>query len=285
VEIKSSRTDQQSYLHILDHFKGMPSHLFYKGALPSSRQPTVAIVGSRRPTSYGKGVTYDFAYSLAQKGAIIISGLAYGIDAVAHRGALDAGGVTIAVLAGGLDSIYPKAHHKLATEIIEKGGVLVSEYPEGTSNRDFQFLARNRLISGLADGVLITEAAARSGALSTINHALDQNKEVFVLPGNITSVLSVGPNTLLKQGAQPALSPEDILEVIAPDLLTNQTSLALGDDPIENKIVELIKEGTHDGDQLQLRTGENASRFLTALTMLEINMIIRSTGGNQWTLR
>jgi DNA processing protein len=284
MEIKSTTTDQQPYLRILDHYTGMPRRIFYKGSLPLDRRPTVAIVGSRKPTSYGKGVTYDFAYSLAQKGVIIISGLAFGVDAAAHRGALDAGGITIAILAGGLDSIYPKSHTRLANEIIEKGGVLISEYPSGTSTRQFQFLARNRLISGLADGVVITEAAARSGALSTINHALDQSKEVFVVPGNITSILSAGPNKLLKQGAQPALSQDDILEVIAPELLTQQTQLALGDSPVENKIITLLKEGVRDGDQLQLQTGADASSFLTALTMLEINKLIRSVGGNQWIL-
>ena len=134
-----------------------------------------------------------------------MSGLAFGIDAIAHRGALDAGGVTIAVLANGLDTIYPSSHMSLAKEIIQRGGAIVSEYGPTVKARQFQFLARNRIVSGLSDAIVVTEAAERSGTLSTVNHALDQNKEVFAVPGNITSILSVGPNKLLSQGAHPAL--------------------------------------------------------------------------------
>ncbi|MEO6110085.1 MAG: DNA-processing protein DprA [Candidatus Saccharimonadales bacterium] len=284
MKIKRSITGMEPYLQLLKHLSHAPTQLYISGTLPEERRPSVAIVGTRKPTTYGREVSYDLAYTLARKGVVIISGLALGVDALAHRGALDAGGVTIAVLANGLDEIYPATHLSLAKEIIKKGGVLVSEYEPGVKARDFQFLARNRIVSGLSDAVVVTEAAERSGTLSTVNHALDQNKEVFAVPGAITSLLSVGPNRLLKQGAHPALSADDILEVIAPELLITQTRLVLGSNPLENKLITLIVEGVRDGEHLQQQSGAETSDFLTALTMLEINGHIRSLGANQWTL-
>jgi DNA processing protein len=243
----------------------------------------VAIVGSRKPTSYGKEVTFNLAYSLAKRGVIIASGLAFGVDAIAHRGALEAGGTTIAILPGGLESIYPAAHQKLAEEIVEKGGALLSEYESGKPQK-YQFLARNRIISGLADAIVITEAGERSGTLSTTNHALDQNKEVFAVPGNITSLLSIGPNRLIQQGAHPVLGADDILEVIAPHLLQPQTSFPLGSNPAETKIIKLLQQGTRSNDELQQQSRLSTSEFASTLTMLEINKVIRSSGSNQWML-
>src|SRR5207253_2218315 len=152
---------------------------------------------------------------------------------IAHRAALEAGGTTIAVLANGLPQIYPATHKDLADQIVQAGGAIVSEYDPETSALSYQFLQRNRIVSGLSDAIIITEAAARSGTLNTAMHALEQGKEVFVVPGNITSPLSAGCNTLLKQGARVATSAEDILEIIAPELLQAQTSLALGNSPLE----------------------------------------------------
>jgi DNA processing protein len=283
-EINFTGVNDQPYLLRLREYAAAPSHLYYKGRLPTGPHPSVAIVGSRRPTHYGKEVTYDLAYKLAQRGVIIISGLALGIDAIAHRAALDAGGRTIAILAGGLDSIYPRTNTNLAKEILDKGGALISEYPEQTPSQPFQFLARNRIVSGLADAVVVTEAAARSGTLSTIMHALDQGKEVFAVPGPITSLLSVGPNRLLQQGAHPVLSADDIFTVITPDGKRGTQQSILGTTPVEQSIIELIYSGIRDGEELQKKTKQGTSDFLTALTGLEIKGIIRSTDGNRWTL-
>ncbi|MDB5162198.1 MAG: protecting protein DprA [Candidatus Saccharibacteria bacterium] len=272
------------YLRPLIELAHPPTNMYYSGILPPERSATVAIVGTRRPTSYGKEVTYDLAYKLARKGVVIVSGLAFGIDAIAHRGALDAGGTTIAVLANGLDTIYPSSHTSLAKEIIKRGGAIVSEYGPAVKARQFQFLARNRIVSGLSDAVVVTEAAERSGTLSTVNHALDQNKEIFAVPGNITSVLSVGPNRLLSQGAHPALSADDILAIVAPQLIEAHPELVLGDTPIETKLLQLLQSGVRDGDQLQQQLNITASDFSTALTMLEVHGYIRSLGANQWTL-
>lgn len=284
MEINKVSLEDNAYLSVLLQLSHPPKELFYLGTLPKLRLPSVAIVGTRKPTSYGKEATFNLAYNLAKKGIVVISGLAYGIDAVAHRAALDAGGITIAVLANGLDTIYPASHLQLAKEIIAKGGAIISEYPAGVSARDYQFLARNRLVSGLADAVVVTEAAARSGTLSTINHALDQNREVFAVPGNINSLLSVGPNSILQQGAHVALSAQDIITVIAPDTVAKQTILPLERNSIESTIVSLIEQGTTDTELIQRTSGIPHSNILQSLTLLEIAGTIKRTSDNSWTI-
>jgi DNA processing protein len=287
MKINTISPDEHGFLQIISTIALKPKMLYFVGTLPTERFPevkVVAVVGTRKPTSYGKEVTFNLAYKLAAKGVIIVSGLALGIDAIAHKAALEAGGTTIAVLANGLDSIYPESHRQLALRIVDNGGALISEYPPGTLARDFQFLARNRIISGLCDAVVVTEAASRSGTLATVAHALDQNREVFAVPGNITSPMSVGPNRLIQQGAHPATSAEDILQVIAPQLLTLQTTLNLGTNPMEILLIDLIKSGIRDGDDLQQASKLIASDFSQTLTMLEIQGLIRGLGSNKWTI-
>ena len=211
--------------------------------------------------------------------------MALGVDAIAHRAALEAGGKTIAVLANGLPDIRPATNRQLGENIIKKGGAIISEYDELVSARSYQFLERNRIVSGLSDAVIITEAASRSGTLSTAARALEQGKDVFVVPGNITSPLSAGCNALLRQGATPLIDPADVLEQIAPDRVEPQTSLALGNTPTEQSILQILQSGVRDGDELQQKAGINSSELATALTMLEIAGAVRGLGGNQWTLR
>lgn len=259
--------------------------LYYCGTLPDKRLPAVAIIGSRKPTTYGIEVTTKIAGDLARRGVVIISGMALGIDSVAHRAALEVGGITIAIQGNGLMELYPRSNRQLGEEIVKKGGAIISEYEPDTPPMKHRFLERNRLVSALSDAVLVTEAAARSGTLNTVMHALEQGKEVFVVPGNITSPMSAGCNALLKQGAHPVTSAEDILDVIAPDLLRPQTQLVLGDNPIQTKILQLLQKGIRDGDELRRMTNISASEFSTELTMMEINGLIRNLGANQWTLR
>lgn len=286
MKINTVSPDEHHFFQIIDGIASKPKTLYVVGSLPTERLPkstVVAIVGTRKPTSYGKEVTFNLAYTLAQKGVIIVSGLALGVDAIAHKAALEAGGTTIAILANGLDTIYPATHRKLAQDIVSSGGALISEYPPGTPARDFQFLARNRIVSGLSDAVVVTEAASRSGTLATIAHALEQNREVFAVPGNITSPMSVGPNRLIQQGAHPVTSADDILHVIAPHLIEIQTTLNMGSNPVEVKIIDLLRSGIRDGDRLQQASGFTASEFSQAMTMLEIGGLMRPLGGNQWT--
>ena len=285
MKINRATPDKHNYLRLLSEIPSPPKQLYVMGILPAERLPSVAIVGTRKPSSYGKEVTQRLAYDLAKKGLVIISGLALGVDGIAHRAALEAGGITIAVLANGLPQIYPATHKDLADQITKQGGAVLSEYEPETSARTYQFLQRNRIVSGLSDAIIITEAAARSGTLNTAMHALEQGKEVFVVPGNITSPLSTGCNTLLKQGARPVTCADDILEVIAPDLLQSQATLALGNSPLETTIIQLLTSGVRDGEELQRRSGSTISEFNTALTMMEITGSIRALGANRWTLR
>lgn len=273
------------YTQIISTIAVVPEKLYYIGTLPDRRVPSVAIVGTRRPTAYGKEVTLSLATNLAKHGIVIISGMALGVDALAHQAAIAAGGVTIAVQGNGLSKLYPASNRQIGESIISSGGAIISEYEPTVGARDFQFLERNRIVSGLSDAVLITEASARSGTLNTARHALEQGRDVFVVPGNITSPLSAGCNLLLKQGAIPVTTAEDIIERIAPQLLQPQTTLALGDNPIQVRIIELLQSGIRDGDHLQMQSAVDAHVFASELTMMEINGIIRSLGANQWTLR
>lgn len=273
------------YLQIISSIAVVPKKLYTLGKLPERRRVSVAIVGTRKPTAYGKEVTQQLASELAKRGVVIISGLALGVDGIAHQAALEAGGTTIAILGNGLPKIYPSSHRQLAERIVVSGGAILSEYAPNTPSYPSQFLERNRIISGLADAVIITEAASRSGTLNTAGHALDQGKEIFVVPGNITSPLSAGCNALLKQGASPVTGPDDILEVIAPELLHPQAILALGNNPAETAIITALQSGVRDGEALQQKTKLAPHDFSQTLTMLEIAGVVRSLGGNQWTLR
>ncbi len=269
-----------------------PERLYYVGTLPETPVPVVAIVGTRKPTKYGTEVTQRIAYDLAKKGVVIVSGLALGVDALAHRAALEAGGVTVGVVINELPDISPRTNVPLAKQMIAQGGAVVSEWGvgDGAFFTKASFLRRNRLVSGLSDAIIITEAAAQSGTLNTAAHALAQGREVFVVPGNITSPLSEGCNNLLKQGATPITEARDVLEVIAPHLLPShkngaQTNLLFGDTPAETTILQLIATGVRDGEQLQQQSQLSAADFSATLTMLEINGLVKALGANQWTIR
>jgi len=285
MKINKISPDENKFTQIITSIALVPEKLYYIGTLPEKRLPTVAIVGTRKPTAYGKEVTTRIATDLARRGIVIVSGMALGVDGLAHRAALDANGITIAVQANGLDNLYPTSHRQLGEDIVKSGGAIMSEYEAGTPSYPNQFLERNRIVSALSDAVLITEAAARSGTLNTASHALEQGKEVFVVPGNITSPLSAGCNQLLRQGATPVTSAEDIIEAIAPQLLEPQSQLALGDNALQAAIIQHLQAGIRDGDELQAGVTADAREFATELTMLEINGVVRSLGANQWTLR
>lgn len=288
MKINKLSPEKHIFLQIVASIAKPPESLYFMGTLPAERPPTIAIVGTRKPTSYGKEVTYRFAHDLAARGVVIVSGLALGIDGIAHRAALDARGTTIAILANGLPGIYPATHRELGQAIVRQGGALISEYEPESRPHKYQFLERNRIVSGVSDAILITEASARSGTLNTAMYALEQGKDVMVVPGNITSPESAGCNALLKQGAHPVTSVDDIMALVAPWLqpaASLQTALPLGDTPAETQLIALIAGGLRDGDTLQRTSKLPVEHFSTTLTMLEIKGIIRSLGGNKWTLR
>lgn len=285
MKINRISTDKEEYLQGSKNLDDFPKKLYILGKLPEKNIPTIAIVGSRNPSQYGREVTEKLAGELARAGVVIVSGLALGIDSIAHRAALQAGGTTIAVMAHGLDTVYPSSHKALAKQITESDGALISEYDPGVSPMAYRFLERNRIISGIADGVIIIEAATKSGSLSTATHALNQNKEVFAVPGNITNPLSAGCNALIRQGAIPVTRVEDILDVIAPTIKAEQTRFILGDTPEEVAILQLLQTGLRDGDELVEKSKLDPVIFSQTLTMLEIKGIIKSLGGNQWTIQ
>ena len=289
MEINRITPDEHIFSQRLAHIANPPKSLCYMGKLPEANAPIVSIVGSRKPSAYGKEVTERLAAELASAGCIIVSGLALGVDGIAQKAALEAGGTVVAVVPNELPDISPRTNYKLAMDIIRQGGVVISEWMKGDNkivNR-WSFLERNRLVSGLADGIIITEATERSGTLNTASHALNQGRDLFVVPGNITSPLSAGCNNLLKQGAYLVTDANDILNIIAPEKLQKSSSpeAPLSSTPEEAIIIKLISSGIRDGDELQQSSGLSASDFATALTVLEINGAIKPLGANNWTLR
>ncbi|PID32538.1 DNA-protecting protein DprA [Candidatus Saccharibacteria bacterium] len=282
-EISPLRSD---FLNILSSIEPDLKKIYYIGKLPEKRQITVAIVGSRKPTAYGREITYKIAYNLASRGAVIVSGLALGVDAIAHRGALDAGGITITVQANGLNRILPMTNRQLGEQIIAQNGAVISEYsPEVPASR-YSFLRRNRIVSGISDAVIITEAASRSGTLNTASHALNQGKDLYIVPGDITSPLSAGCNSLLKQGANPIISIEDAVQSIIPqpssDILSQKPR---GANEAEQKIIDLIASDVRDGEAIHKQSKLEASEFNQTLTILEIKGVIQPLGANQWQLK
>ena len=286
MEIFQINLSDYNYLRDLPHIPDPPKKLFIRGKLPEKRVKTAAIVGTRKPSAYGREIATKIASECAKNGIVVVSGLALGIDSIAHRAAIDSGGKTIAILANGVDKIYPRSHEDLGQRILQTNGAILSEYPNNTPARPWQFLARNRIVSGLADAVVIIEAASRSGTLSTANHALDQGKEIFAVPGNITSPLSAGCNQLIKNGANPLTSVEDLLDFLIPDRFEKQTQLFKGDTREENVILEFLsKNGTTSSDTIIKQTKLSASEFNQAITMLELKGLVLNNGGEKWSLK
>jgi DNA processing protein len=284
--INTLTLSSDDYPSVLQQMVKPPQQLYHAGAPLSEllQRPSVAMVGSRNISPYGKQITEQLAHQLAKQGIVIISGLAMGVDAVAHRAALDAGGLTIAVLPSPLDAVAPTTNRQLAQQIVEQGGALVSEYESGTHPVKQFFIARNRIVAGLADAVLITEAAEKSGSLHTARFALEQGKDVLAVPGNISNVGSVGTNNIIKSGAGLVTTYTDVLHALG--LEDHQTAAhdVRGRNAHEQLVLDLLLQGTHDGDQLLERSGLVTAEFNQVITMLEIGGKIRSLGANQWAI-
>jgi DNA processing protein len=263
-----------------------PTKLYFRGVPLDSllAAPLVAIVGSRKVDAYGTHVTTLLASELAREGCVIVSGMALGVDALAHRAALNAHGTTIAVLPCGIDTLYPKTNTQLGKLIASNGGLL-SEKPAEYMPHEHDFLVRNRLISGLAQGVIVTQAAARSGSLNTARHALEQGKTVMAVPGPITNPLCEGPNTLIKMGAVPITSTDDVLKALnIQTARTTKNHDLLAENQAELDIIKTLQDGISDGEEILSRTKMKPSEFNAHLTILELRGIISPLGGNHWTL-
>lgn len=204
--------DDNEYPNLLKEIYDSPISIYVKGNKYILNDFSLAIIGCRDATEYGKKVAQNFAYRLSKENVTIVSGLARGIDSLAHLGTVYAKGKTVAVLANGLDTVYPKENFLLAEKIIQNGGAIISEYPLGTRPDKMNFVARNRIISGLSRGVVIVEAKEKSGTLLTVDFALEQGRDIFVVPGNIDSINSFGTNDLIKKGGKIVTDYRDILE-------------------------------------------------------------------------
>jgi DNA processing protein len=280
-----TRTDEE-YPVNLTHLHDPPPFLYVRGAFVPADRIAIAIVGSRFASSYGRGVARDLAQGLAEKGVTIVSGLARGIDAEAHRAALAAGGRTIAVLGSGLDVVYPREHRALAEEIPLSGAV-ISEFPLGSKPDAVHFPYRNRVISGLALGTVVVEATDNSGSLITARCALDQNREVFAVPGNITTNRSRGPHRLIKDGAKLVEGIDDILNEIAPALAPPCSTPPAPAAPLEPH--ESVLVGLFDGEPLHVdtliaRSGLGAARVLEVLLGLELKGVVTQLPGTHFAL-
>ncbi len=261
--------------------------LFVRGTLKPDDALAVGIVGTRHGTQYGLRQAERLSGGLARAGLTIISGLARGIDAAAHRGALAAGGRTIAVLASGVMNIYPPEHDQLAEEIVASGGALVSESPPHGEPLAGMFPQRNRLISGLSLGVIVVEAAERSGALITARHAMEQGREVFAVPGNVDSRTSRGCHQLIRDGARLVESADDVLEELGPlveaaprddgQVIHHPAELLLNE--LEQQVLSVIAGEATPIDQIVADTGLPVPQVLSTLSVLEMRRLIRRLSG------
>lgn len=284
MDIQQIRIDDSGFPESLKNIAYPPKQLYFIGNVDLlSYQLLLSIVGSRKVSIYGRDCTYKIAYEAAGQGIGIVSGLALGVDGIAHRACLDAGGAAIAVLACGLDKLYPATNAQLGREIVAKGGLLISEYPVGIEPFPSNFIARNRLVSGLAQAVLITEAAQNSGTLHTARFALEQGKTVMAVPGNITSPTSSATNNLIKAGAEPVTGPNDILNFfgLSADVRNKKINPA---NIHEATLLGLIKQGMTDASDLLAHSALGATVFNQTLTMLEITGKVRPLGAGHWSL-
>lgn len=271
----------------LNQLADPPKQLYMSGASVDDwiHLPKVGIVGSRKVSNYGRIVTERLARELAGQGVVIISGLALGVDSIAHQAALDVSGVTVAVLPGPVETIYPRSHEGLGRRIEAQGGTLISEYA-ATQKEAFKlnFIARNRIVAALSDVLIITEAAEKSGSLHTARFALEIGRDIGAVPGNITSPTSTGCNNLIKTGATPITSSQDVLDMLHLKVATSSIRIR-GSNEQEQAVLDLLASGITDGEELHTKSELPIHIYNQTLTMLEITGKIRSLGANQWTLR
>ncbi|MGA8271666.1 MAG: DNA-processing protein DprA [Candidatus Sulfotelmatobacter sp.] len=292
--------DDPSYPPRLKQIYDPPLVLYIRGNPELLAQPGIAMVGTRHPTPYGSGMAERLACDLAAQGLVIISGMARGVDTASHRGAITAKGKTVAVFGTGVDVIYPKENSRLSEQILTLGGTLISEFPLGTAAFPQNFPIRNRILSGMSVGVLVVEAAEYSGTRITARCALEQNRDVFAVPGNVTNKNSWGPNTLIKQGAKLVATWEDVWEDLPAEVKFKLTPAASpesgsassaslfpdeGLPPHEKRILGLLKadEATHIDELVELLEAEmSSSEIFAALFELELTGKVRQMPGKNF---
>lgn len=268
--------NQKEYPSLLREIENRPKTLYCRGNIKLLSSFSIAVIGTRKSTHYGREVTEKIISDLANYNITIVSGLALGIDSIAHQSALDNNLSTIAVLGSGVDddSIYPSTNFQLAQNILKAEGLIVSEYSPGTPGLKHHFPERNRIVSGLSRGVLVIESPLKSGALITTRFAAEQNRDVFSVPGNIFSPNSKGPHMLIQKGAKPVFSGEDILGNYYDnfDINSENNKKISTTDPIEKKIIDILDDkGEKNIDELVSLTNLEISKIITAISMLDIS--------------
>ncbi len=284
--LKIITLSDDSYPALLREIHNPPPILYCKGTVQDPKDTQgIAIVGTRKNTTYGARVTESITRELTENECTIVSGLALGIDSIAHRACLRAKGRTIAVLACGLETVYPSSHERLAREIIENNGLLCSEFPIGTKSFKSNFPQRNRIISGMTRGTLIVEATKKSGSLITANCALEQNREVFAVPGSVFSSVSQGPNSLISQGATLVTGAKDIMVTFNMERITtdSQISKPEPDNPIHKKIYDLLGNESCHIDDIVVRGELDARNIHSILVTMELNGYLKEDGGGYYT--
>lgn len=286
MNIKKLKLGEKGYPDVLSHMTKAPKQLYHLGSPLNVllKRPRVTIVGTRRISTYGERVTRQFAEQLAEQGVVIISGLAFGVDEIAHRAALDVGGLCIAVLPAPLDNIVPVSNARLADKILESGGALISEYASGEIPNKQNFIARNRIMSGLGQAVLVTEAREKSGTTHTSRFALEQGIDLLAVPGSIYDQGSAVTNNLIKSGAGIATSVDDVLHAIGLSKHDTPIKQVRGRNANEQSILNLMLSGISDADDLLDKSGLEVPEFNQSLTMLEIDGKIRPIGANNWSI-
>jgi len=286
--IKVVIIDDQAYPKLLKQIYDPPPLLYYRGNLSQQDEFALAVVGSRKYSGYGQQVTEQIVKGLVKNNLTIVSGLALGIDSISHLAALSAKGRTIAVLGSGLDrqNIYPSQNRYLADKVVASGGVIFSEFPLGTLPLKHHFPQRNRLISGLSLATLIIEAGEKSGSLITAAHALEQNREVFAVPGNIYSPLSVGSNNLIKLGAKVAISADDIIEALNLVRVASfiESKTIMPESAEEEKILTILNHEPRHIDELVRLTKLDTAIINSTLTIMEMKGMVKNLGGMQYVL-
>lgn len=276
--------EDREYPRRLGEIDAPPPLLYARGEVRPEDDLAVAVVGTRRPSAYGQQVTRDVVAALASGGVTVVSGLARGIDGIAHQTALQCGGRTIAVLGSGMDCIYPPEHRQLAQSVCESGALL-TEYPLGRTPEPGNFPARNRVISGMSLAVVIAEAGATSGALITADFAAEQGREVFAAPGGIYSRTSGGTNQLIANGARPLLSPADVLEALNLEMTVRQASSEAGPaSDGERRVLQALSGEPVHVDQISRSCDLPANVVASCLTLLELRGRVRSVGGMRYVL-
>ncbi|MFZ6036416.1 MAG: DNA-processing protein DprA [Patescibacteria group bacterium] len=285
LHIQTVTPRDQAYPRLLKEIYDPPAVIFYRGTLPAHDALSVAIVGSRKTSPYGRRVTPQITQPLAAAGIVIVSGLALGIDALAHQAALDSQGITIGVLACGVDAPYPRANAGLAEAIITRGGAIISEFPPGTPPLKQHFPIRNRIIAGLAAAVVVIEGAEDSGSLITARCAADSNREVCAVPGSIESATARGPHRLLQMGAHLITSAADVCAILQLDntQTTVQNRTILPSTEAERTVLASIETEPTDIDEIFQHSRLPSSIVNTALTTLEMKGLVRHEGGTRYS--